>query len=429
MAAKAVKAAKSVKAARTGAGTGKQERQSAEHSRLVRQNQARTQKAQTQQAEAKQRRPKRFYDYSLLFAVLFISALGLIMVYSSSQYTAALRYNGDSTYLFKRQAQMIGIGLFLALAFSKVDYHLLRKFSKPIYAIAIVLLVATMILGVASHGRTRWIRIAGIQFQPTEPAKIALIVMLSTLISRYGYYINKWKFARIYLLIAFIPTALIGQANLSSGIIMAGITVLMLFVGCRIWWPFLCMGGMALAGLVFTKPIITNWVLKNNITTTGSYQLMRVLAWAMPERFSADSYQTLQGIYAIGSGGVTGQGLGESIQKFGKLPEAQNDMIFAIICEELGLIGAIAVIFIFFFIIYRLMRLAVNAPDLFGSMLCIGIMAHISLQVILNIAVVTNVIPNTGVTLPFISYGGSAVIFTLAEIGIALSVSNRIRLE
>ena len=383
---------------------------------------------QMQRPEAKKRRPKRFYDYSLLFAVIFISALGLIMIYSSSQYTAALRYN-DSTYLFKRQALMAGVGLAAALICSKLDYHLLKKFSKPIYVLAILLLIATMILGVASHGRTRWIRIAGVQFQPTEPAKIALIVMLSALISKYGYYINKWKYARLFLLAALVPTLLIGQANLSSGIIMLGITVFMLFVGCRIWWPFLCMGGAALAGLIFTKPIITDWVLKNNVTTTDSYQFMRVLAWAMPERFTADSYQTLQGIYAIGSGGVTGQGLGESIQKFGKLPEAQNDMIFAIICEELGLIGAIAVIFIFFFIIYRLMRLAVNAPDLFGSMLCIGIMAHISLQVILNIAVVTNVIPNTGVTLPFISYGGSAVIFTLIEIGIALSVSNRIRLE
>ena len=416
-------------------GTGKQGRQNAEHRRLVQQNQmqkmqkqAHAQK-QASQMEAEKRRPKRFYDYSLLFAVLFISALGLIMIYSSSQYTAALRYDGDSTYLFKRQAVMLGIGLFGALVCSKLDYHWLRRLSKPIYIAAILLLIATFFLGVASHGRTRWIRIAGIQFQPTEPAKIALIVMLSTLISKYGYYINRMKYARIYLFVALAPTILIGQANLSSGIIMAGITVFMLFVGCRIWLPFLCMGGAALAGLIFTKPLITDWVLKNNVTTTDSYQFMRVLAWAMPERFSADSYQTLQGIYAIGSGGVTGQGLGESIQKFGKLPEAQNDMIFAIICEELGLIGAIAVIFIFFFIIYRLMRLAVNAPDLFGSMLCIGIMAHISLQVILNIAVVTNVIPNTGVTLPFISYGGSAVIFTMIEIGIALSVSNRIRLE
>lgn len=374
-------------------------------------------------------RPKRFYDYSLLFAVIFITALGLIMIYSSSQYTAALQYGGDSAYYFKRQAMIASAGLVMGIILSRFNYHWLRVLSKPIYIVAILLLLGTMVMGVASHGQTRWIRIAGVQFQPTEPAKIALIVILATLISRYGYYINKSRYVKIYLAVAAIPTLLILQANLSSGIIMAGIAVFMLFVGCRIWWPFLAMGAAGLGALIFTKPLVTRWVLANNITGTSSYQFRRVLAWAMPERFTDESYQTLQGLYAIGSGGLTGQGLGESIQKFGKLPEAQNDMIFSIICEELGFIGALAIIFIFLFIIYRLMLIALNAPDLFGSMLCVGIMAHISLQVILNIAVVTNVIPNTGVTLPFISYGGSAVMFTMIEMGIALGVSNRVRLE
>lgn len=376
----------------------------------------------------KKRKPKRYYDYSLLFAVIFLTALGLIMIYSSSQYTAFITYK-DGTYYFKRQAAIASIGLLGGLFVSKWNYRIFKKFAWPIYFLSLILLVATMFLGIASHGRTRWIEIAGIRFQPTEPAKIALIIILATLISNYGYYINKSKYVKMFLFVAFWPAVLIGQANLSSGIIMCGITVFMLFVGCRIWWPFLAVGGTGLAALIFTKPLVTKWVLANNITTSDSYQFRRILAWAMPERFTADSYQTLQGLYAIGSGGVTGQGLGESIQKFGKVPEAQNDMIFSIVCEELGLIGAIAVVFLFLFIIYRLMLIASNAPDLFGSMLCVGIMAHISLQVILNIAVVTNVIPNTGVTLPFISYGGSAVMFTMVEIGLALGVSNRIRLE
>lgn len=380
------------------------------------------------EAQTKQK-ARYFYDYSLLFAVIFICALGLIMIYSSSQYTAALQYKGDGSYYLKRQMLFAGMGLCAALVFSKADYHLLKRFWLPIYLLAIVLLLATTALGVASHGRTRWLRIAGIQFQPTEPAKIALIVTLAVMIAAYGSHIQNRNHLKVYFLLALVPSALIGSANLSSGIIMIGITVFMLFIGCRIWWPFLAAGGCGMLALVATKPLVTKWVLANNITDTDHYQLRRVLAWAMPERFSSDAYQTLQGIYAIGSGGITGQGLGESIQKFGKLPEAQNDMIFSIICEELGLIGALAIIFIFLFIIYRLMRIALNAPDLFGSMLCIGIMAHLSLQVILNIAVVTNTIPNTGVTLPFISYGGSAVIFTMIEIGIALSVSNRIRLE
>ena len=378
---------------------------------------------------APNKKPRRFYDYSLLFAVIFITAFGLVMIYSSSQYTAALRYQGDGTYYFKRQAMIAAAGLLGAVVVSKIDYRFWKRIAWLGYGLAIVLLVAVMVMGVASHGKTRWIEIFGVQFQPTEPAKIALILILAYLISRYGYYINRWKYARIFLLVAVVPAILVGQANLSSGIILLGIAAVMLFVGCRIWWPFLLAGGLGVSAVLFAKPLIARWVLANNITTSSSYQLRRVLAWAMPERFTADSYQTLQGLYAIGSGGLTGQGLGESIQKFGKLPEAQNDMIFSIICEELGFIGALALIFLFLFIIYRLMMIALNAPDLFGSMICVGIMAHLSLQVILNIGVVTNVIPNTGVTLPFVSYGGTAVLFTLIEIGFALAVSNRIRLE
>ena len=391
--------------------------------------QARTQRPEQAPVKKKKHRPKRFYDYSLLFAVIFITAFGLIMIYSSSQYTAAIQYDGNSTYYFQRQAIFVCVGIIGAVIVSKFDYHWLKRLSKPLYLLSIILLLAVMVLGVASHGRTRWLRIAGVQFQPTEMAKTTLIILLAALISKYGYRVNQKKYVRILLFVAVIPTALIGQANLSSGIIVAGITAMMLFIGCKVWWPFLTLGAAGLAALIVTKPLLTRWVLANNITGSDSYQFRRVLAWAMPERFTDDSYQTLQGLYAIGSGGITGQGLGESIQKFGKLPEAQNDMIFSIICEELGFIGALAIIFIFLFIIYRLMLIASNAPDLFGSMLCIGVMAHISLQVILNIAVVTNTIPNTGVTLPFISYGGSAILFTIGEIGIALSVSNRIRLE
>ena len=161
-----------------------------------------------------------------------------------------------------------------------------------------------------------------------------------------------------------------------------------------------------------------------------SYQLSRILVWKNPEAYPRDGgYQVLQGLYAIGSGGLLGKGLGQSIQKLSFLPEPQNDMIFAIICEELGLFGAISVILIFLFMIYRFMLIAGNAPDLFGALLVVGVMAHIAIQVILNIAVVTNVIPNTGITLPFISYGGTSVLFLMVEMGMALSVSNQIKLE
>ena len=160
------------------------------------------------------------------------------------------------------------------------------------------------------------------------------------------------------------------------------------------------------------------------------YQVERIMVWRNPELFPQDGgFQTLQGLYAIGSGGLFGRGLGESIQKLGFIPEAHNDMVFSIICEELGLFGAVSVILIFLFMIYRFMLIAGNAPDLLGALLVVGVMAHIAIQVILNIAVVTNVMPNTGVTLPFISYGGTSVLFLMMEMGIVLSVSNRIKLE
>ena len=169
------------------------------------------------------------------------------------------------------------------------------------------------------------------------------------------------------------------------------------------------------------------------LTTVGllqPYQYRRIEAWLNPESDPTDKgFQVLQGLYAIGSGGLVGQGLGESIQKLGFLPESQNDMIFAIICEELGLFGAVSIILIFLFMIYRFMIIANNAPDLFGALLVVGVMGHIAIQVILNIAVVTNTIPNTGITLPFISYGGTSVLFLLMEMGIVLSVSNQIKLE
>ena len=207
-----------------------------------------------------------------------------------------------------------------------------------------------------------------------------------------------------------------------------GIATVMLFVAGKNSKPFYAVGIIGALCYIFRYKVVGAIELIGN--TTGllqDYQMERILSWLYPEKY--DAYQTMQGLYAIGSGGLTGQGLGESLQKLGPLPEAHNDMIFTVICEELGLFGAVSVILIFLFIIYRCMLIASNARDLFGSFLAIGVMAHISIQVVLNIAVVTNSIPNTGVTLPFISYGGTAVLILMAEIGLVLSVSNRIKLE
>ena len=232
--------------------------------------------------------------------------------------------------------------------------------------------------------------------------------------------------ARIAMVV--LPLAAIVAANnLSSGIIIVGIGFVMLFVASRKkLWYFLV---MAAGGLVIAfAPQIGNGL--RAIHLLKPYQLSRINVWKNPEAFASDGgYQVLQGLYAIGSGGLFGKGLGESIQKLGFVPEAQNDMIFSIICEELGLFGAVSLILVFMFMIYRFMVIASNAPDLFGCLLVVGVMAHIAIQVILNIAVVTNTIPNTGITLPFISYGGTSIVFLEAEMGMVLSVSNQIKLE
>jgi len=221
--------------------------------------------------------------------------------------------------------------------------------------------------------------------------------------------------------------AIVAINNLSSGLIIMGIGFVMAFVASKKKAPFIICAVIGLTAYFSAGPIVE--FIYNKDPDIG-YRLSRILVWQDPEAFaSGGGYQVLQGLYAIGSGGLWGKGLGESVQKLGFLPEAQNDMIFSIICEELGLFGAVSVILVFLFMIYRFMIIANNAPDLLGAMIAVGVMGHIAIQVILNIAVVTNTIPNTGITLPFISYGGTSVLFLMAEMGLVLGVSNQIKLE
>jgi cell division protein FtsW len=231
----------------------------------------------------------------------------------------------------------------------------------------------------------------------------------------------------IVMALALPIAAIVAANNLSSGIIVVGIAFVMLFVACKVKWPFFLCGALGLGTIAVAGPLA---IFLEKIHLLKAYQLERIHVWMNPEAYPQDGgFQVLQGLYAIGSGGLVGKGLGESIQKMGFVPEAQNDMIFSIICEELGLFGAVSIILVFLFMIFRFMLIADNAPDLFGSLLVVGVMAHIAIQVILNIAVVTNTIPNTGITLPFISYGGTSILFLMIEMGMVLSVSNQIKLE
>ena len=372
----------------------------------------------------KKKKPHPFYDYSLLLSVVFLTIFGLIMIYSASSYRAQLML-GDAAYFVKRQGMIAAGSAVVMLFISKMDYHWFAKFTWLGYFTSLACMIATMLFGVESHGKKRWLQIGPIQFQPTELVKISLILFLAVVISRMGLKINEFRNVRAIIIWCGVPALLITENNLSSGIITCGIVFVVLFVACKIKWPFFACAGAGI-GLIAVSPYIGKALVA--VRLLKPYQLDRITAWVDPTATDT-GYQTLQGLYAIGSGGFFGRGLGQSLQKLGFVPEPQNDMIFSIICEELGLFGATLLILMFMFMIYRFMVIASNAPDLMGSLLVVGVMAHIGIQVILNIAVVTNTIPNTGVTLPFISYGGTSVLFLMLEMGMVLSVSNQIKLE
>ena len=369
-----------------------------------------------------------FSDYTLLFIVLFLLAFGLVMLYSTSAYDANLTYN-DSTYLFRKQIFSTLAGLVVLFIVSHLPYHIWERFAVIGYGVSVALVLLIIPFGIEANGAKRWLRVFGISLQPAEVAKLAMILFLAYLICKMGRNIRTMKGFLVVLGAAAPISGLIYviTRNLSSAIIIMGIAVVMLFVACPDYKRFIILGLIGIAGVA---GIIFLIVKMSEGGSVGSFRGERILAWLDPEAYaSGKGFQTLQALYAIGSGGILGKGLGQSMQKLGFLPEAQNDMIFSIICEELGLFGAIAVLMMFILLIWRCMIIANNAPDLFGALLVVGVMGHIAIQVILNVAVVTNTIPNTGISLPFISYGGSSVMFLLAEIGIVFSVGRGIRLK
>ena len=375
----------------------------------------------------KKKKTKYFFDYTMLFIVLFLLLFGLVMLYSTSSYEANIKFE-DSAFYFKNQAVASAIGIAFMLGLMLVDYHIVQRFAALAYIVSLVLILLVLTpLGYEAGGARRWLNL-GMSLQPAEVAKLALIVFFASVVCRFGDHIKEKKGLLIVLALA-IPHSfcvLTITQNLSSAIIIFSIVLMMLFVATPQYKEYFI---IAAAALVVAVAMVL--LVKYDILPTGlSYRFARIKAWLDPESFAANKgFQTLQALYAIGSGDIFGKGLGESIQKLGYLPEAQNDMIFSIICEELGLFGAIAIILLFVLLIWRFMVIANNAQDMFGALLVVGVMAHISIQVILNIAVVTNTIPNTGITLPFISYGGSSIVFLLMEMGLVLSVSRSIRLE
>lgn len=347
-------------------------------------------------------------DAALLILVLFLAVFGLVILYSASSYNGKVRFH-DPAYYFKKQLFATSLGLAAMYLVSRMDYHFFVSLAPVLYLASMGLSTAVLLVGQEINGSKRWLNLGPLSFQPSEFAKVAVILFLAWQIDRSRKKTSGFLFM-FRTMITLLPiVGLVGSNNLSTAIIILGIGVILIFVSNPGYIQFIGMGG---AGAAFITLFLA----------AESYRLERLAIWRNPEKYEK-GFQTIQGLYAIGSGGLFGRGLGSSLQKLGFVPEAQNDMIYSIICEELGLTGAGLLILVFGLLLWRLCVISMHSRDLQGTLISAGIMGHMAIQVILNISVVTNTIPNTGITLPFVSYGGTSVMFLLAEMGLALSVS------
>lgn len=359
-------------------------------------------------------------DLPFFLLILLILGIGLIMLFSSS-YAYALAYKKDSLYYVKRQLIWLLAGIVGMLGVSYFDYHKLHRFAIPVLALSYALLAAVLVL--PTHGNARrWIYIGSASFQPSEITKFALILIYAHLMSKYYRKMTKFLTGIIPYVLIFGSTAalLILEPHLSCTMIMFAITALMMFFGgVKVRWFVLL---LIILGVIAYIALFTDLV---------PYASDRIGVWRDPFGYpdKDKSHQTRQSLYAIGSGGLLGLGLGNSRQKYLYLPEPQNDFIFSVICEELGLVGAALILALFGLLIWRGALIALRAPDKFGTLLAMGLISQVGLQVLLNVAVVSNTIPNTGISLPFFSYGGTSLVMLLCEMGVVLSVSRSGRAE
>ena len=346
-------------------------------------------------------------DMTMLVLIVLLVIFGLAVLFSSSEYNGRVRF-GDSACYFKKQLFATALGMGVMYMVSSIDYHFFLRLGPVAYLISMFLSGAVLFVGQEINGSKRWLNLGPLSFQPSEFAKVAVILFLAWQIERTKKATMGFGFMCRTILTLLPIIGLVGSNNLSTAIIILGIGGILIFVSNPGYLEFI---GLGSAGAGFIAVFLA----------AESYRLERLAIWRNPEKYEK-GFQTIQGLYAIGSGGIFGRGFGNSLQKLGFVPEAQNDMIFSIICEEMGAAGAIFLIFLFAMLLWRLGVAAMHAKDLAGALICCGIMGHLALQVILNIAVVTNTIPNTGITLPFISYGGTSAVFFLGEMGLAMNV-------
>ncbi len=364
-------------------------------------------------------------DLPFLFLVLVLVVIGLVMMFSAS-YAYAYYHYGNSYFFISKQAVFAVFGVVVMFAVSYFDYHHFHKFAVPVLIFSYALLVLVRFMP-AINGVHRWITLGPLgQLQPSEIAKFALVLMFAHLISINFKRMGTFRYGVLpYLLILGVTAALLlWEPHVSATVIVAILAGVMLFIGgVKLRWFGIAFGALA-SGVAYLVMFTKEFTYAND----------RIAAWLDPfsnasKELIADTWQTRQSLYAIGSGGLLGLGLGQSRQKYLYLPEPQNDFIFAIVCEELGFIGALIIILLFGMLVWRGVTISLKAKDKFGMLLGIGLVVQVGLQVVLNIAVVTNTIPNTGISLPFFSYGGSSLVLLLAEMGIVLSISRTSTIE
>ena len=373
-------------------------------------------------------------DFTLIACIVLLSFIGLVMVTSSSYYYAFHNMNGDSYHFFKKQMTFLlgGCGVMAVAAVFSLKW--IKRLSWVVYAFAVACTILVLFIGKSVNGSTRWIVIGPIQFQPAEFAKLGIALFLSVKVEQYQKTIGTGRTFLKLLGILMLPTAFVIYQNLSSGLIIAVIGMVIMFVGgCKIRY-FLMLAGAA-AALFFVVIVLPALIpldlfpeFMQGFMEKFMYRSNRIEAFLDPFKYAQGTgYQTVQSLYAIGSGGIFGVGLGESIQKLGFIPEAYNDIIFAIICEELGLIGATIVILLFAMLVKQGIHIAMDAPDRYTTYVAAGLTTQVGIQAIMNVAVNTNTIPATGASLPFISYGGTAMVLLLGSMGILLNISRYTR--
>lgn len=365
------------------------------------------------------------FDLTLLFMIILLLGIGLIMIYSVSSYEAYNTSKGSTLYLMKQlRADLLGLVFMVGAMFFPYKVYQKKFIVFGVYIASLISLFLVPFIGIESHGAKRWLPLpGGMQWQPAELAKIAVVLLIAYYATNFSEAMFAWRNIIFCFVLTLLPAGMVAilTDNVSSAIIITAIGCVMIFVSSKGYLKFIGVGAFAVAGIAG----ILYYIFHMTVNEDTNFRFVRVLAWRNPEKYSQlTGFQTVQALYAIGSGGFWGKGIGQSMQKLGFIPEAQNDMIFSVICEELGLFGAFAIMIIFVALISKMCVVAMQTKDMYGAMLVIGIVAQIAVQVILNIAVVTNTVPNTGVSLPFISYGGTSVLFLLVEMGIVLNVGH-----